>query len=187
MIKTPFRRLRSGEVSFLMIDIQEKLFPNIENQEEINKNSQRLLAAARLLDVPFIYTEQYPKGIGHTYADLMKSLPENPVRFEKSAFSCMDEPGFSQLLDGTGKRSFAVWGIETHICVLTTVMDMLNEGYDVAVVADACGSRTSKNRDTALSSMSENGALIVSTETAVYQLLEKSGTPQFKAMLPFFK
>ena len=182
------RRLHAGEVRFLLVDIQEKLFPHIHGNEEIRENSLRLLAAARLMDIPFFYTEQYPKGIGATDAELAKALPPGAKRFEKLHFSCMDEPGFKDFLQPLHKNiATVVWGIETHICIETTVMDMLDEGMEVAVVSDAVGSRTPENREVALEAMRRAGALVLSTESVVYQLLGKAGTEQFKAMLPFFK
>lgn len=182
------RRLRAAETRFLMIDIQEKLFPHIFGNEGIRENSQRLIAAARLLNIPLFYTEQYPKGIGATDAALKKALPPEAKSMEKMHFSCMDEPGFEDFLNGGRKNAVTVvWGIETHICVETTVMDMLDRGMRTAVVSDAVGSRTEENREIALAAMRRAGALVLSTESVVYQLLCRSGTEAFKAMLPFFK
>jgi len=182
------RRLRAGEVRFLLVDIQEKLFPHIDGHERIRENSLRLLAAARLLEIPFFYTEQYPKGIGPTDAALLDAFPQDVPRLEKLHFSCMDDPGFKDFIGGA-KRSVVnvVWGIETHICIEATVMDMLDDGMPVAVVSDAVGSRNPENRDIALRAMMRAGALVLPTESVVYQLLSRSGTDQFKAMLPFFK
>lgn len=182
------RRLCAGAVRFLLVDIQEKLFGHIHGNEGIRENSLRLLAAARLLDIPFFYTEQYPKGIGGTDEALLKALPSGAKRFEKTSFSCMEESGFKEFLGPRQKHTVTVvWGIETHICVETTVMDMLDEGMRVAVVSDAVGSRTAENREIALDAMRRAGALVLSTESVVYQLLGRAGTEQFKAMLPFFK
>ena len=182
------RRLRLGAVRFLMIDIQERLLPSIHANDAVVANSRRLLAAARLLDVPVFYTEQYPKGIGVTVGELMKALPETAKRFEKTHFSCVDEPGFKDFLyDQDVQTVTVVWGTEAHICVLSTVMDMLDCGKRVAVVSDASCSRTRENRDMAMDAMRAAGALVLPTETVVYQLLGRSGTDAFKAMLPFFK
>lgn len=182
------RRLRAEDVCFLLVDIQEKLFGHIDGNAEIRENSLRLLAAARLLDIPFFYTEQYPKGIGGTDGELAAAFPSGAKRFEKTHFSCMDEPGFRKFLHSRHKNPVTVvWGVEAHICVEATVMDMLDEGMRAAVVSDAVGSRTSENRNTALAAMTRAGALVLSAESVVYQLLGRSGTEQFKAMLPFFK
>lgn len=182
------RRLYFGEVRFLMIDIQERLLPSIDRNDEIIANSRRLLAAARLMDIPTYYTEQYPKGIGATVPELRASLPEDAGRFEKTHFSCFDEHGFKDFMYNQDVNIVTVvWGTEAHICVMTTVMDMLECGMKVAVVSDASGSRTEANRAEAMLAMRHAGALVLPTESVVYQLLGKSGTDQFKAMLPFFK
>lgn len=187
-MRKKLRRLRKERARFLMVDIQEKLFPHISDGDEIAANSLRLLASARLMDIPFFYTEQYPKGLGETESDLIKALPENARRFEKTCFSCMEEPGFTKFLGSRGKEPVTVvWGIETHICIMSTVMDMLDEGMSVAVVSDAVGSRKREHRQTALAAMQRAGALVLPTESVVYQLLERAGTEKFKAMLPFFK
>jgi nicotinamidase-related amidase len=171
-----------------MIDMQEKLFPHISSHTEIGENSVRLLAAARLLDIPLKYTEQYPKGIGGTDEGIAKAIPDGAQRFEKNSFSCLDAPGFAEFC-GLAATDIVtvVWGIEAHICVMSTVMDMIERDLPVAVVMDASGSRRSENRDAAFDAMRFAGALVIPTESVVYQLLEMSGTAQFKAMLPFFK
>lgn len=182
------RRLREGEVRFLMIDVQEKLLPSIEGLGEVLANSCRLLAAARLLDIPTYYTEQYPKGIGPTEASVAAALPEGAARFEKTHFSCFDEPGFEDFFRLGGDDTVTVaWGTEAHICLMTTVMDMLDRGMRTAVVCDASGSRKSANAAASMETMRAAGALVLPTESVVYQLLARSGTDRFKAMLPFFK
>lgn len=187
MVRT-VRRLRAESVRFLLIDMQERLLPHIDGCDEIRNNAAKLLAAARLLDIPLFYTEQYPKGIGGTVPELLKSFPRGAARFEKTHFSCLDEPGFREFLGlGSAETVTVVCGIEAHICVLTTVMDMLDEGLGVAVISDAVGSRDSRNRDVALSSMRHAGALVMPLESVVYQLLGRAGTERFKAMLPFFR
>ena len=180
------KRLREGEVRFLLVDIQEKLLPSISGNEAIRANTLRLLAAARLMDIPFYYTEQYPKGIGSTDAEILKSLPEGAKRFEKMTFSCTDEPGFDGFF-GKSDKVVVIWGIEAHICIMATVMDMLDDGMKVAVVSDAVGSRVDENKNRALAAMERAGALVIPTESVVYQLLGRAGTGDFKAMLPFFK
>jgi nicotinamidase-related amidase len=171
-----------------MIDIQEKLLPHICDHAEIRENSLRLLAAARLLDIPVVYTEQYPKGIGRTDEKIARAIPEGATRFEKMSFSCLDSPGFVDYC-GLGDTSLVnvVWGIEAHICLMSTVMDMIERDLPTAVVIDASGSRRRENRDAALDAMRLAGVLAIPTESVVYQLLEISGTDMFKAMLPFFK
>ncbi|MDR1732051.1 MAG: hydrolase [Synergistaceae bacterium] len=180
-------RLRRENTVFLMIDIQERLLPSISGAEEIVQNSVRLVKAAETMALPLLWTEQYPKGIGPTVKEISSVLPAGASPFEKTAFSCCDEPGFMEKVRTFGRPSIVIFGIETHICILSTVMDLLKEGYGVVAVADACGSRNVRNHDIALRAVQSRGALVVPVETVVYQLLGVSGTPEFKTLLPLFK
>ena len=177
----------------LMIDIQERLMPAIYDREEVVNNSVKLLTAARELAVPVMISEQYPKGIGPTVPDLGALIPEDSTRLEKVEFSCCANPGFGDaflnLNFNSGTKDTAVlFGVETHICVLGTAIDMLEKyNLNVVIAADACGSRTEKNHVLALDAARSMGCLVVPTETIVYHMLEKAGTPQFKALLPLFK
>ncbi|MDI9388535.1 MAG: isochorismatase family protein [Synergistota bacterium] len=180
-------RLRRDSTQFLMIDVQQRLLPAISNSEEIHGNILKLARAADVLGVPFLYTEQYPRGLGPTDEVLLRALPEGSPRFEKTSFSCCDEEGFEAVLESRGKPDVALFGIETHICVLATVLDLLGRGTRVAVVADACGSRYAGNSSMALDAMRSAGALVLPTETAIYHLMGRSGTPEFKELLPLFK
>jgi nicotinamidase-related amidase len=171
-----------------MIDIQKKLLPHIRGHAEIRENSLRLLAAAKLLDIPVAYTEQYSKGLGPTDEEIAMAIPDGAKRFEKMSFSCLDAPGFMDFCGFADTNLVTVlWGIEAHICLMSTVMDMIEYGLPAVVVTDASGSRRNENRDVALEAMRTAGALTIPTESVVFQLLEISGTAQFKEMLPFFK
>jgi nicotinamidase-related amidase len=181
-------RLCRDETFFLMIDVQERLLPSIESPDAMVQNGVRLLKAAEALSLPVLWTEQYPRGIGATVAPLMESIPASAVRLEKMTFSCCDEPGFTEKLRELKRPTVVMFGIETHICVLSTAMDLIkNEGYNVVFAADACGSRTRENHNLALEAARSCGALIIPTETVVYQLLGRSGTAEFKGLLPLFK
>lgn len=182
-----FVRLRERETSLLMIDIQTRLLPSIAGYEAVRANARRLLQAAGVLSLPVIYTEQYPKGIGSTAEELVAVLPERTRYFEKTAFSCCDEPGFFDMFQDGEKFVTVIFGVESHICVLSTAMDLLSRGRKVVVAADACGSRNEDNHALALDALRSCGAGIVPTETVIYQLLGKAGTPEFKELLPLFK
>ena len=176
-----------------MIDIQERLIPAIYNREEVVNNSVRLLTAARELSLPAIISEQYPKGIGATIPELKALVPEGSTVLEKIEFSCCESPEFGDALlnlnfnSGT-KDTAILFGIETHICVLGTAIDMLEKyNLNVVIAADACGSRTAGNHALALEAARSLGCLVVPTETVIYHMLQKAGTPQFKALLPLFK
>ncbi|MDR3231948.1 MAG: hydrolase [Synergistaceae bacterium] len=181
-------RLRKNETLFLMIDIQERLLPSIQNPDAIVQNGVRLLKAAEALSLPVVWTEQYPKGIGPTAAPLKENLPASAIRFEKLHFSCCDEPGFTEKLRELNRPTVVIFGTETHVCVLSTTLDLIrSEGYGVVFVADASGSRTRENHNLALDAARSLGALVLPTETVIYQLLERSGTAEFKGLLPLFK
>lgn len=180
-------RLRRNSAQLLMIDIQERLLPAIHNHETIHRNVLKLARAADVLKIPFCYTEQYPKGLGATDGALLQALPQGVVRFEKNAFSCCDEEGFEAVVEAQNRPIVVLFGIETHICVLATALDLLESGHRVAVAADACGSRLKEHSTLALNVMRSAGALILPVETVIYHIMERSGTPEFKALLPLFK
>ena len=177
----------------LMIDIQERLLPAMYNKDEVLSNSVKLLTSARELSLPAKISEQNPKGIGSTVPELKALIPDDSPRIEKTEFSCCANPGFGDaflnLRFSSGTKDTAIlFGIETHICVLGTALD-LQEKYNlnVVVAADACGSRSRENHTLALEAMRAAGCFVVPTESVIYQLLGKAGTPQFNALLPLFK
>jgi nicotinamidase-related amidase len=171
----------------VMVDVQERLLPAISGAEEIRRNTVKLAAAARALSVPFVFTEQYPKGLGPTDGEIVASLPTGSVRMEKTAFSCCDEAGFDELLQRTGRTVPVIFGIETHICILATVLDLLDKGMKVVLASDACGSRDPLKAERALAAMASAGALVVPVESVIYHMMGRSGTPAFKELLPLFK
>lgn len=179
--------LISQESQMMMIDFQEKLLPAINKNEEITQNVKKLLKSAAVLDIPVKYSEQYPKGLGKTTSEIAKLLPEDSKYFSKLHFSCMAEHGFESFIDSNERKQIIVFGIESHICVFSTVMGMLEKGMNVAVVSDACGSRKQANHEIAMDSLGKAGAIVVPTETVIYQLISESGTPEFKELLPLFK
>ncbi|MDR2175416.1 MAG: isochorismatase family protein [Synergistaceae bacterium] len=180
-------RLRREETAFLMIDVQERLLPSISGREAVLENGVRLLKTAAQLALPVLCTEQYPKGIGATAAELSSVFPDGTRRFEKMAFCCCDEPDFLEALRVQEREVIVIFGIESHICVLSTVQDLLERGRKVVLAADACGSRSPEHHRLALDAARTCGAAVLPTETVVYQLLGRSGTPDFKALLPLFK
>ena len=187
------KSIKARSSFLLMIDMQERLLPAIFNKDEIIKNSVRLLTAAKELSVPLIATEQYPKGIGATIPELKNLIPEDSDIVEKVEFSCCAAPKFGDavlnLNFNTGtKDTVILFGVETHICVLGTAIDLIEKyNFNVVIAADACGSREEKNHVLALDAARSLGCLVVPTETVVYHMLGKAGTPQFKALLPLFK
>jgi nicotinamidase-related amidase len=133
-----------------------------------------------------VHTEQYPKGLGPTVPELRAALePAAPV--EKLTFDCCGEPTFAPALDAAGRPAVIVCGMETHICVLQTVLGLLARGATVHVAADAVCSRDPENARVALELMRDAGAVVTCTETVLFQLLERAGTPEFKAIQQLVK
>ena len=173
----------------LMIDLQERLMPAIYENDSIIQNSLKLLKTASELSIPLIVTEQYPKGIGNTIKTLKNLIPENSEILEKLTFSCLDAPDFEKSLSKMKNRDTVIlFGVETHICVLSTAIDAMEKlNLRVVIAADACGSRTEKNHILGLEAARNLGCLVVPVETVIYHMLGRAGTPQFKALLPLFK
>lgn len=163
----------------LIVDIQERLAAVMAEKDRVVKNCLHLIAAAKMLNVPIVVTEQYPKGLGRTVPELLAALPGN-IPVEKVAFNCCGEPAFLTELDALGNRTVIMTGMETHICVLQTTVGLLQRGRTVHVAADAVCSRTGENRATGLAFMRDAGAVVTCTETALFQLLKVAGTEEFK-------
>ena len=185
--------MRRESVVLVVVDIQEKLLPAIHNKENVVENSVKLLRLADVMETPVILTEQYPKGLGRTVdevAQVFEEIGAPKHRVEKVTFSCAKEPGFSTVLSDYGKegrRDVVLCGIEAHICVYQTAMDLKEMGYRVILASDATGSRKKSNYKQILRYLTARGVEVVPTETVIFQLLERAGTEEFKRMLPYLK
>ncbi|MFT4703367.1 MAG: nicotinamidase-related amidase [Bradymonadia bacterium] len=174
---------RVSSASLLIIDVQERLFSVIQQQQSISRYIPVLLEAAEVCGWPTHYCEQYPKGLGATDADILAALGRvNAVRHEKLAFSALQEPGVTEALLKALKPDVIVCGIETHVCVLQTVADLQGRGHQCFVPRDAVGSRTSENYENGLALCERAGAVIVNTESLVFSALKRAGTPEFKRL-----
>ena len=174
--------IKTEEALFLIIDVQEKLVSMLDD-ENVKIDSIKLAKTASILDIPTVITEQYPKGLGSTIQEIKEVLP-NAEYVEKNTFSAFKEDEVKKLLSQT---QIIIFGIETHICVLQTAMDLLNEGYEVFLVQNACGSRTEKNKEAALRRLIHAGVQIVTTEMVIFELLESSKHPNFKEIQSLIK
>jgi len=173
----------------LVVDIQERLFQtfNEKVQESLLKNNEILIAAAKQLELPLIVSEQYPKGLGPTVSKLVDAVGETP-HLEKVTFSCMGEPTMREAIEKhEGAKTVVMTGIETHVCVYQTALDLINAGYTVHVPEDAVGSRAKSNWQRGLALLERAGAVVTSTETVLFQLLGQAGTPDFKALSPLVR
>jgi len=178
--------LRKDDTLLVIVDIQTKLLNVIFEKERLVSACRKLIQAARLLDVPMVMTEQYPKGMGPTDPQIMEIL-EDVAAIEKLSFSCCGAEDFNQKIAGLARKQIVVAGIEAHVCVLQTVHDLLHRGYSVYVPYDAVSSRKESDYANALDRMRDVGAVIGSVESAVFELLEKAGTPVFKRVSKLIK
>jgi nicotinamidase-related amidase len=165
----------------LFIDIQEKLFPHMLEKEQLEQNIIKLISGLKALEVSYFVTEQYTKGLGFTISPLKEALGEYKA-FEKKTFSCCDEPHFISKLKASGKRNIILCGIETHVCVLQTAIDLLTEGYQPVVIEDCVSSRKLPDKKTAIERMRQEGAIISSLESILFELTRASGTETFKVV-----
>jgi nicotinamidase-related amidase len=179
--------LNAQECALIVIDIQEKLLPPIYEKDRLVRNSQLLIRLANILSMPVVLTTQYVKGLGAVVPEIASLLPElNPL--DKLEFGCFGNSEFcSNVARLKGRTTLLLCGMETHICVLQTAMGALNQGHLVQVAADAVSSRTELNWKLGLERMRDAGAVISSTEMMIYELLGKSGSPEFKEMLKHLK
>jgi nicotinamidase-related amidase len=166
-----------------VVDVQERLFNamDAERRDDMVSNVKILAAAARRLEVPVLLTEQYPKGLGRTLPEVKALLADVPP-LEKTAFSCTGADGFMDRVTAAGADHVILTGIEAHVCVLLTALDLLGRGLKVSVVADAVCSRRAANLEIGLAQARQAGAVITSTETVVFQLLGRADTDAFREL-----
>lgn len=170
-------RLKVEDTALLVVDLQEKLLPKIINADDVARNATFMVKAAKTLGVPVLATEQYPKGLGSTVEPL-RGLIEKV--WEKQSFSAVREGGVLDFLKSDARIKVVLVGIEAHICVMQTVLDLLNQGFHVFICVDAVSSRYAIDVKIALKRMQQAGAVLVTSETCVYELLETAANPVFK-------
>ncbi len=175
--------LKREDVAVVIVDIQERLLPVIANKDTLLSNVIKLVRFAKLLGVPIIASEQIK--LGPTVSEIRNELP-NLETVTKAEFDALKNAQFAECLDVLNKKSLIVVGIETHICVTQTVLHALPR-YTVHVLGDAVGSRSMENWQVGIERMRQAGAVISSTEMAMYEVLEKAGTDEFRAVLELVK
>lgn len=172
--------LERDRCQLLMVDIQERLLPAMSDPATVVKNGGRLLEAARTLAVPVVASEQYPAGLGHTVPELANLAPANAVH-DKMEFSCFANPALHGVLSGDGRQT-VIFGIEAHVCVLQTALEISGAAQDVTVVVDAIGSRVAESKEIALRRMQDAGVRLATTEMILFEWLRRAGTPEFKVI-----
>jgi nicotinamidase-related amidase len=181
-------RLERGQTALLIVDVQERLFAAMDpDQREGMARSVKVLGVGALrLGIPIFLTEQYPKGLGHTLPELRQALG-GVEPLVKVAFSCCAIDGFAERLRQAGARAVVVAGLETHVCVLLTALDLMAEGFAVHIPADATASRTRQNSELGLEFARGEGAVVTATETVIFQLLREADTDDFRALAPLLR
>lgn len=177
--------LNREDTLLMVIDIQERLVPVMKYKDQVIKNTNILITAAKEMDFPVIVTEQYPKGLGRTVPELIDLVDEESI-YSKNSFTAYTDQ-VKEALRSLDKKKVLITGMETHVCVFQTVRDLLSEGYQVYLVRDGLASRTKVNFQNALDLMESMGAVVTNTETAIFDLLKVSGTPEFKLMSKMIK
>jgi len=178
-------RLDAASAVLVVVDVQGRLARLVEGSEVVIDAVGRLVRGAGVLGVPVLATEQNPEGLGPTVEEVAPLLPSPPI--PKRAFSCWGEPAFREALEATGRRDVLLAGIEAHVCVYQTAVDLREAGWRVHVAADAVSSRTAANRQVGLEKMCSAGAEVTSVETALFEMLRVAEGPAFKEVLRIVK
>ncbi len=178
--------LRADDVVCLLVDMQERLLPVINEYERLKRRLVALLGGLNALNVPVVYTEHYPQGLGKTDDGLIAALGDAAC-FEKETFSCVGEPQVIAALRNTERRQVVVVGIEAHICVLQTALDLVAEGFTVHCPADGVSSRLESAREIGLARMAQQGVTVTTVESVLFELMERANTVAFRSVLPFVR
>ena len=174
--------LRREDTGLIIVDVQEAFRPVIDRFDDVAANVGLLAEGFGVLGRPVIVSEQYPKGLKHTVPEVAERLPDDAVVVEKTRFSACGVPGIEDALAAAGADAWVVCGIESHVCVNQTALDLLGRGARVHVAADAVSSRTPANREAGLAKMAAAGATATTAEMALFEMLEAAGGPEFKAI-----
>lgn len=181
--RTGISRLDRNDSILAVIDVQERLMAVIDRADEVARNVERLIRGMHVLGVPVVVTEQYVKGLGPTIEPIRRALEETSGYrpLEKACFSA------AAFLKDLGRKQIIVAGVEAHVCVYQTVLELLGSGFEVTLIADAVSSRAAENKEIALRRMSSDGVKLSSTEMALFELAAVSGTDEFRAISKLVK
>lgn len=182
--------LNREDALLLVVDVQERLVPAIHQDlyPRSLKNMKIMIETAGTLGLPILLTEQYPKGLGRTAPEILTCLQGKEYRrIEKVTFSCARDEGFLEAVSSAGRRQVVIVGMETHVCVYQTTVDLIRAGYSLFVLDDAVSSRFLHNYQSGIAALRDAGATVYSTETAVFQLLKVAATPEFRNISPLVR
>ncbi|MCD8124475.1 MAG: hydrolase [Lachnospiraceae bacterium] len=181
------KRMECEKTQAVMIDMQERLLPAMERQTEVREKTEMLLRGLQILEIPVTVTQQYTRGLGPTAETLREAAGTNEY-VEKLSFSCFPEPAFREALEAHSERpSVILFGVETHVCVMQTALDLLADGWDVFLVCDCVDSRRGSDREIALRRMEAAGVVLTTAESALFELLGRAGSDTFKRISKLVK
>jgi nicotinamidase-related amidase len=178
--------ITTEDTALVLVDVQGKLAQAMHNKEALFENLKKIVKGAQVLGVPILWAEQNPDGLGPTIPEIAELLTDqNPV--SKLSFSCCGNEQFMKNLEAVNRKNMVVVGIEAHVCVYQTAADLIDQQYDVQVVADAVASRTPENKQIGLEKCKDAGAGLTSTETVLFELLREARGDRFKDIIQLVK
>lgn len=178
--------LNRRQTALLIVDVQQKINSVMMDGQGVVQNILKLIEACRVFDIPVFITEQYPKGLGPTEPAILEAL-EGQTPVQKMTFSCCGSQELIEQLKAENTRQLLVTGIEAHVCVLQTALDLLAQNFQVHIPTDAVSSRKELDYKTALERVSRVGAVLTTVEAALFEILEEAGTPEFKQVSKLIK
>lgn len=179
-------RILAEDTFAIAIDFQERLVPVISGNDQIVERTKILLNGLNVLEIPTILTRQYPRGLGDTI-DEIKSLTESCKVFDKISFSCYDDVDIKKAINNFNKKNVIICGVESHVCVLQTIIDLQQNGFQAIYVNDCAGSRFDSDKNIALHRIIQEGALVTSSEAILFELTRAAGTDKFKQISKLVK
>jgi nicotinamidase-related amidase len=179
--------LNVKDTALIVIDVQGKLAQLMHQKERLFANIKRMIKGAQVLDIPLLWTEQAPDKLGPTTPEIAELLAERVQPISKSSFSCCGHAPFMDAFKALDRRQVLLTGIEAHVCVYQTALDLLDIGYEVQVVTDAVSARIAENKQIGIDRMQAAGAALTSTEMALFELLRIAEGDQFKAITKIVK
>jgi isochorismate hydrolase len=186
MTELHVERLDRSRAQLLIVDIQERLLPQITGHESVVAQAERMIRAAAALELPVTVSEQYPKGLGPT-VPVIRAAAEGAARFEKMTFSFCGDAKCRERIAALSRPQVLLVGIETHVCVLQTALDLLEMHMTPYVLADAVGSRRPVDHSVALDLLRQAGAVVTTVESVIFRLVREAGTELFKRILPIVR
>ena len=181
-------RLKKSEAVLVVVDIQERLIPAMREGEKVVAQSSKIIRGFRAMDIPILVTQQYTKGLGDTVDDVKDAFDGDFSYIEKSAFSVMGEPSFAKALAKSSRKTVVLIGVEAHVCVLQSALDMIEAGYDVFLVTDAISSRKEMDELPGMCRMELSGVIPTTVESALFELLDNdSKSDTFKTISKLIK